>query len=55
VECVKLCKCLQAKHDLTIKETAEGGKEKFKIALMHLKVETLSFKIKKKFFKCDHF
>ena len=55
VEYVKLCKCLETKYVFTFKETAEGGKEKFKIGQMHLKVETLSFKMKKKTFQYDNF
>ena len=54
VECVKLCKCLETKHVFTFKETVEGGRKKFKIGQIHLKVETLSFK-KKIYFKYDNF
>ena len=39
----------------TFKETVEGGRKKFKIGQMHLKVETVSFKIKKNYFKYDNF
>ena len=44
----QLCKCLETKHVFIFEETAEGGKKKFKIGQLHLKVETLSLKIKKK-------
>ena len=55
VECVKLCKYLETKHVFTFKDTAEGGNKEFKIGQMYFKVETSSFKIKKKTYKYDNF
>ena len=55
VEFVKLCNFLEKKHVLTFKEIERGGEDKIKIERKFLKVETLPFKMKKKFFKYDNF
>src|SRR5580765_5576714 len=49
VEFVKLCNFLEKKHVLTFKEIEGGGEDKIKIERKFLKVETLPFKMKKKF------
>lgn len=55
MECVKLCNFWKTKHVLTFKKAPERGKEKLKKWQMLFKVETFSFKIKKKTFRYDHF